>query len=469
MAAQSAQTSPPKRTLTRSMRVLGVLLLTLSGVTPASSVFIAVPDIFAQAGTGAFLSLAGAAILVIPIAYVYAELGSAFPIAGGEYAMTGRTLGSAPGFAVLGLTVFVNMMSPAVLALGVAPYLQSLWPGLDATWTAIAVVVATTALAVLHIRTNAWVTGGFLALELLALGVLAWLGFAHVERPAGELLAHPVMLQGGGLGPAPLQMIGLSASISVFVYNGFGSAVYFAEEMHEAPRLVASTILLCGVLAIATILAPVVAVLMGAPDLKALFASDNPFGDFVRLRGGRELELAVALCVALAIVNAVLAVTLQNARFFFSTGRDGSWHPVIDQAFLATHPRFHSPWIATLAAGGLGVAMCFVGLKLLLLMNGASLILTYLVLCVAVLAGRRGGSTAHAPHKAPLHPLMPLVGLAASVWLLWQAWLDPKEGRVSLIASFAAITFSLVWYAQVVRRKGPWVVRDPEDGFEGAQ
>jgi amino acid transporter len=444
------------------MRTLGVLLLTLSGVTPASSVFIGVPDIFAHAGSGAFLSLGAAALLVVPIAYVYAELSSAFPVAGGEYVMTGRTLGPIAGYAMLGLTVFVNMLAPAVLALGVAPYLKSLWPWLDPTWTAVAVVGATTLMAVLHIRTNAWVTGLFLLLELLALGVLAWLGFAHAERPVGELVTHPVMAGSGGLVAAPLAVIGLSASISVFVYNGFGGAVYFAEEMHEAPRLVARTILIAGVLAVLTILAPVAAVLIGAPDLKALFASDNPFGDFVRRQGGRPLEVAVDLCVAFAIVNAVLAVTLQNGRFFFSSGRDRSWHPWIDQAFMATHPRFNSPWIATLAAGALGAAMCFVGLDLLLLMNGASLILTYLILCVAALAGRANGSTAKGAHRAPLHPLMPLVGLAASVWLLWEAWLDPKAGRASMLITAGAMALALVWYFAVVRPRGPWVIRDPE-------
>ena len=46
---------------------------------------------------------------------------------------------------------------------------------------------STTILGVLHIRTNAWVTGIFLALELLALVVLAVLGFTHVQRPLSEL------------------------------------------------------------------------------------------------------------------------------------------------------------------------------------------------------------------------------------------------------------------------------------------
>ena len=83
------------------MRVVGALLLTLSAVTPASSVFVIVPGVIAQAGTGAFISMAVAALLAVPIAYVYAELSSAFPIAGGEYSLVGRGIGPASGFAML--------------------------------------------------------------------------------------------------------------------------------------------------------------------------------------------------------------------------------------------------------------------------------------------------------------------------------------------------------------------------------
>jgi amino acid transporter len=449
------------------MRVIGALLLTLSAVTPASSVFIGAPDVIAKAGSGALLSLIGTALLVVPIAYVYAELSSAFPIAGGEYAMTGRTLGPAAGFAVLGLTVFLNMIAPALLALGVAPYLAGVVPGLDPTLTAVAVILVTTAMGVLHIRTNAWVTGAFLFLELLALGVLAWLGFSHLERPIGELLTHPVVAQDQGLRPAPLELIGLSASISVFVYNGFGGAVYFAEEMHEAPRLVARTILLSGAITVAVVLVPIAAVLLGAPDLRALIASSTPFDDFIRLRGGRALEIAVGLSVALAIVNAALATILQNGRFFFSTGRDAAWHPLIDQAFLATHPRFKSPWVATLAAGASALAMCFLGLDRLLLLTGAGLLITYAALCIAALAGRATRTSRAAVCRAPLHPLMPLLGLAGSLWLLFEAWLDPASGRPSLIASLAVIALSLLWYVLVVRRRGAWTIRDPEDGLSG--
>ena len=67
------------------MKLMGVLFLTLSAETPASSVFVIVPDVLSQAGTGALLSLLFAALIAVCMAQVYGELSSAFPIAGGEY------------------------------------------------------------------------------------------------------------------------------------------------------------------------------------------------------------------------------------------------------------------------------------------------------------------------------------------------------------------------------------------------
>src|SRR5690242_20620062 len=79
--------------LKQSMRRLGALMITLSGITPAASVFIIGQTVVAQAGTGGVIAFLGVALLGVATAYVYAELSSAFPLTGGEYSAMGRTLG----------------------------------------------------------------------------------------------------------------------------------------------------------------------------------------------------------------------------------------------------------------------------------------------------------------------------------------------------------------------------------------
>jgi len=457
------------RPLNREMKVAGALLLTLSAVTPAASVFVIIPGIIQQAGTGAFLSLAAAAVVGLAMALIYAELGSAWPLAGGEYAMLGRALGPFVGFVYLGMYTVGSTLAPAVLSLGASAYIAGIWPGAPPVPIAIGIVAFATALGILNIRTNAKVTGAFLMIEVAALVVLAILGFAHPHRGVAELVLHPVALSAGKLATAPAAMIGLATAVAIFAYNGFGSTVYFGEEMHGAPKRVARTILIALGLTVAFEFTPVAAVLLGAPDLKRLIASQDPFGDFVLATGGRALNIAVSLGVALAIVNAVIAIVLINARFFYSTGRDRMWHGAANAALTRVHGRLHSPWVATLLSGVTGMATCFVPFHLLLVLNGTGVVVLYALLCLAVIVARHSGATAHAAFRMPLYPLAPILGLASLIYVLWANWQDPDLGRPSLIATLVMTALAVAYYLIMRRRRGAeWAMAGPADvGADG--
>lgn len=192
----------PGRSLVRSLRVMGVLFLTLSVATSASSVFVVVPGMLQVAGTGAVWATLIAGLVCVATAFVYAELSSAWPVAGGEYVAVAHTLGPMAGFAMLGVNVFNNLLFPPVAGLGVSAVLGTLVPGLPQIPIAVAVVAGSTLVAILQIRVNAWLTGLFLLVETLAIGAAVWLGFADSARPTGALLLHPVMplvLSGAGL------------------------------------------------------------------------------------------------------------------------------------------------------------------------------------------------------------------------------------------------------------------------------
>jgi amino acid transporter len=355
------------------------------------------------------------------------------------------------------------MLSPAVFALGAATYIAVVIPGLDARAVAIAVIVSTTLMGVLHIRTNAWVTGAFLLLELLAIAVLSVLGLWHTHRTLSALLFHPLALSSGALHPTTLSMIGFSAATSIFAYTGYGSAVYFAEEMHEAPRLVARTIMLALIVTVATELTPVTAVLVGAPDIKTLLGSADPFSYFVLATAGHGIEVAISLGIAVAIINAVLATLMQNGRFFYSTGRDGTWHWSINNAFTRIHTRTNSPWAATLASGATAVAMCFVPVKFLLVLTGTGLVLVYVAVSLGALIGRWTGASAHAAYRMPFFPLVPILALVALGFIIYTSWLDPDTGFWSLILNAIVIVISLAYYKFVLCRRSSWELRGPED------
>lgn len=451
-------------TLERSMKLFGALLITLSSLTPASSVFIIMPDIVQQAGTGVLLSFTGAAAVSMLIAYVYAELCSAFPLTGGEYAIVGRVLGPFPGFIVLGVNLLVLLLNMSVIALGVGSYLEPVFGPIPASWAALVSVIFTTLCGILNIRTNALITGAFLALEVLALVVLTILGLSHATRPIVPMLTHPVVLSGTSLVPTALGALGLAGSASIFANYGFGNAIFLGEETHDAARQISRAVLLAMVIGYITQVIPLAAVLTGARDLTALFASgDDMFSMFVTDRGGRALSIIISLSIVMAIINCNIAFVVLVARLLFSTGRDNVWPAPVNRALLLIHPRFASPWVATLACGVLAAALCFVSKYTLTVLTGTTIVVVYGALCISAIVGRRSGSTAHAAYRMPLHPWPSVLGLIGLAYVIYAAAIDPDVGRPSLEATALVIVISAAYYWLVLRRKGAWVLHQPTD------
>ena len=116
--------------------MIAVLFLTLSVTTPASSVFVIVPGMLQSAGSGALWAMLVSGFVLIATAYIYAELSSAWPVAGGEYVMVARTVGPAAGFAILGVSVVNNVLFPPVAGLGISAVLATVIPGLPQVPTA---------------------------------------------------------------------------------------------------------------------------------------------------------------------------------------------------------------------------------------------------------------------------------------------------------------------------------------------
>jgi amino acid transporter len=442
------------------MRRLGALLITVSGITPAASIFVMGQDVIRQAGTGALWSFLAAAALGLATAYVYAELSSAFPLTGGEYSMIGRTLGPVWGLMALGINLMGGGLGQAVTALGLAEYLGVIAPNIPALPTAFAVTAAVTGLSILHVRTNAWITGVFLAVEIGALALLAGLGWLHPHRELTTLLLHPVMVDAAGAPrPASFALIGTATAGAVYAFNGYGGAVFFGEEMFEARTRLAWVVFVSLAIAAVAELGPITGFLVGAGDLKAILSAAEPLPAFMRAAGGPMLNKAVSLGVAFAIVNAMIAIALINARQLYASARDGVWPRAWNRAFGAVHPRFGSPWIAALVMGAATAACCLLDLHLLVMLTANGLVLVYAGVSVAAVAGRLNGTTAGGHYRMPLFPLAPALALVALAAVIWADLADAETGRPSLLANLAVMALFAAYYALYLRRRGGWALR----------
>jgi amino acid transporter len=452
--------------LSRSLGVLGNIAITISAVTPASSVFIIVPFIILTAGTGAFLAMAFAALIGIVMAYCWAELSAAFPIAGGDYALVwhafkGRLapLASPVSFAVFALVCASIAFIPAVIALGTATYLGVIVE-LPTPVAGAVVVALATVIAALNIRTNALVTGIFLVLELAALAILTLLGVVniHVDRIA-NLFASPVIGNAdGALDPVAFGVILTATASAVFAYNGYAAAVNLSEETRGSSRHIATAILWSLVITVAAELIPTTAVLLGAPDLAAVTVSGTPMQDFMAATAGGTLNTIVSLGIAIAIFNAVIAIIVQFGRILYSAARDSAFPGPASGWLASVHPRFRSPWIATILVGVIGVILCLaVDLNTLIMLTGASLVLNYAGIALAALVGRAVGATAHSPYRMPLWPVPPVIALLALLYITAQ------QTQTALLVTGGTIAIGLIYWVVFIypRRDRAWQLKEP--------
>lgn len=450
---------PPLR---RSLGLLGLTAIVLSAVTPASSLFTIMPATIAELGTGAFLAFAAAAAIGVSMAFCWSELGSAFPHTGGDYAIVARVLGPFAGFVDMVQYVLVGALIPAVLALGIADFTAPAFSA-DARVLGVIGVVAATVVAVLGIRLNAWVTGVFLAIELLALAVLVVLGFANAEQPLSTLTDPTLYAADGSSSAVTTSALIAGVAIAVFALNGYGAAVQFGEEITGSRRTIARAVLWAlGITAVAEAL-PLVAVLVGTPSLPDLVNAANPFSYFIVERGGDTLNTIMSLAVAGAVFNALIAIQLELGRGLFSAGRDRAFPSPLNRAFASVHPRHGTPWIATLALGAMSAMLvALVELDTLLTLTGAGLVVGYALIATSALVFRMRDPERSRHYRMPLWPAWPVVGIGACVLVFTQ-----QTGKALLVTAIVLAVSALYYAIYLLPRSGErWVLVDvahPDD------
>jgi amino acid transporter len=471
-AAPPATAAPPdpagtagkyRQDLARALSFRENILITLSSVTPASSVFIIVPAMIVAVGGASALAMAIAALVGVTVAFCYAELSSAFPITGGEYAFVARTLGKAAGFALFVLSIVSCVLIIAVIASGVGTYLGVLWGALGGTWVGILVIVLTAIVGCVQIRTNAWITGVFLLIEMAALVVLAVLGFTHVTQPVSTLWHARTAGQGGLLAPVGFGAVVAAMTTAIFALNGYGTAVYYSEETKQATRTIGRAILWSLAIVVVAELVPLVAVLLGTPSLSKLVGADDPMSYFMQARGGTVVNDVVSLGIAIAIINAVLAIVLQLARLLYSGARDRSWPDWLNRPFASVHPRLRTPVVATLFTGAVS-ALCLwlMPLDLMITATGATVVITYALVGAAALAGRMNRQTARAAYRMPWWPLVPLLMIIATVIVTYETWLTDWV-PVAVAVGLFVVGIPYFYLYLYPRRGDRWTLPEPPD------
>ena len=354
----------------------------------------------------------------------YGMLIREWPVSGSVYAYTSRGLGKGIGF-VSGWTLLLDyLLIPVLMYVVASTALSGIVPEVPPWAFSIVFVVANTFVNIRGIALTDIVNRIALVLEVLVLAVFVVLG---VRWLLSDPASHGFTLQ-PLYNPSTfsLPLVFSAVSLGVLSFLGFDGIATLSEEAKDGRRgpgraMMASLAIVGALFVLQTYIAGCI-----SPD-GAVFAHDqgNAFYLVAQVVGGRWLYVVCAVATALAWgIFTALAAQTAVSRILFAMGRDGG----LPHALARIHPKYHTPYVATLFVGGLTLVLVLtfgqLGTDTISLFVNFGALTAFLLLHVTVIwyffVKKRDG-------RWVAHLLVPLAGLAVIGYTWWG--LDvPGEG-----------------------------------------
>jgi len=447
-------------------------MLEMIGVGP----FITLPLVIAAAGyrLSVWAWVLGATIALAD-GLVWAELGAAFPRAGGSYASLREIYGPERAgnwlsFLYVWQVSFTAPLSIASGCIGLSSFLAWFWPGLDrapiSAWPALhgtnlaaaGACLLVTALLYRNLSSItrlAWVL--FVGVLAAIAGVIVS-GFVHASATGGWLLppSPPMSI------PAALGGLAQATLITTYCYWGYYNICFLGGEVRRPERTIPHAILLSvlfvSVLYVLMNLAALPSLRIAAAHAAASAANGAVTGASVHLQLVAEIarsafgSLAGRLMAALIIWTAfasVFSLLLGYSRVPYAAARDGNYF----QFLAAVHPRLGIPHRSLVALGVVAAAFCFFSLaQVITMLVVTRILLQFFLQQVGVMLLRIQRPELARPFKIPLYPLPPLAAIAGFVFILVNR--SHALGGLAVAAGIA-LSGTLIYLVRA-RRLGQW-------------
>jgi APA family basic amino acid/polyamine antiporter len=455
MAANSADHSEQSE-LVRGLGPWSAIAIVI-GDTIGTGVFLVASDMARAVGSAALVLIAWilGGFIVLLGAFCYAELGAAFPRAGGPYVYLSRGLGPLWGFLFGWMSSFLERpVAMATLAAGFVRFLGFLFPVMtlplfsgyfgryEFTLTtaqpiAALVVMVVTALNYFSVR-----MGGAIQILLTSLKV-------------GTILAIVVggMLIGtkntGAAAPlvTPLGLGTIGALLTALVpamwaYNGFNDLGFVGEEILHPQKNIPRAIIV-GLLTVGGLYLMADVVYFHALPFTQVAASQHVASDVVQSFAGSRGAGWLTVAMALSAFGALHVVVLTGARIPYAMARDGVFFHFAEHL----HPRFRTPSGALIFLGSIAALLTLSGtFEELYSLFVFAVWIFFALTAIALLLLRRKEPNLVRPYRAWGYPLTPLIFFAAAVALTVNLWMDrPVRSSLGLAVILLGIPFFYRW------------------------
>jgi len=427
------------------------------GDTIGTGIFLVTSDMARAIGSATLVLLAWTVGLLIVLcgAFCYAELGAAFPDAGGPYVYLSRGLGPPWGFLFGWMSSFLERpVAMAGLAAGFLRFAGFLFPvvatplfrghfaGYEFTYTAAQPLAALVVLLVTAINYLSVRLGGAIQTLLTILKV----GTILLIVIAGALLGKN---HGTEINPAirPWSWGTIGALLTglvpaMWAFNGFNDLGDLGEEIENPQRNIPVAILL-GLLSVGALYLMVNWVYFHALPFAQIAQSQHVASDAVQSFAGNAGASWLTVAMAVSALGALHVVVLTGARIPYAMARDG----VFFDFARRIQPRFHTPSGALIFLGCVAALLALTGtFEQLYSLFVFAVWIFFALIAMAVLRLRTTKPDLVRPYRAWGYPWTVVLFLIAAIALTVNLWRDqPVRSTVGLIVIAAGVPFFYRW------------------------
>ncbi|GGZ34970.1 amino acid permease [Streptomyces inusitatus] len=438
-------TEEPEHALKRSLSALDLTVFGV-GVIIGTGIFVLTGAVAKEtAGPATAVAFVIAGVVCGLAALCYAEFASTVPVAGSAYTFAYASLGELPAWIIGWDLVLEFAVGTAVVAVGWSGYFRSLldnagWQLPDAIagtnpvsgfgfdLLAFLLVLLLTGILVLGMKLSARVTTVVVAIKVavVLLVIVAGAFFIKVSNyspfipPASEVpgesgLQQPLIQMIFGYAPTSFGVMGIftAASVVFFAFIGFDVVATAAEEtklpQRDMPRGILGSLFICTLLYVA------VSIVVTGMQHYTELTVDAPLADAFKATGHPWYAGVISFGAVIGLTSVCMILLLGQTRVFFAMSRDG----LLPRFFSRTHPRYRTPYRATLLLGiVIAIVAGLTNIEELAALVNIGTLFAFVIVALGVVILRRTRPDLPRAFRTPLVPLLPIVSVAASFWLM---------------------------------------------------
>jgi amino acid transporter len=394
-------------------------------------------------------------IIVLFGAFCYAELGAAFPKAGGPYVYLSRGLGPLFGFLFGWMSSFLERpVAMATLAAGFVRFLGFLFPAFSASWISIhvgsyeltlgaaqplaaLVVVIVTGMNYFSVRMSGAIQISVTALKIGAILMIVIGGVLFHPKIAHELPATAPPLNPGAIAALLTALVP-----AMWAYNGFNDLGDLGEEIVHPQKNIPRAIIL-GFSVVAGLYLAANVMYFRVLPFSVVAASQHVASDVAQNIWGPRGAAWLTIAMAISALGALHVVVLTGARIPYAMARDGVFFRFTGRL----HPSFRTPSGSLLFLGAIAALLALTGtFEELYSLFVFAVWIFFALTAIALLRLRRTDPGLARPYRMWGFPWTPSIFLAAAVALTLNLWtVRPVRSSIGFLVILAGVPFYYRW------------------------